>query len=141
MKFLKRWLSLRYRLRTRRWRQRALAAEDEISNLKRELYAEMWRNREREDMFVSASVMGSRGMFGVKARSGPVAPKQLNAAPIPVQSYSDNPFDRLSWAEKEEYRMFYLQDGLAAGHSEQQIQQRFMEELATRKILNDEIAQ
>lgn len=140
MKLLRRWLSLRYRLRSRRWRQRALMAEDEISQLKRELYAEMWRNREREDMFVSASIMGSKGMYGVRARSGPViAPKQIQPAAPQLPGYSDTPFDKLTWAEKEEYRMFYLQDGLSAGHSEQQIQQRFMEDLAARKILNDEI--
>lgn len=137
MKFLRRWLSLRYRLRSRHWQARALKAEARVRQLEADLQAEGYRNREREDMFVSATVMGSRGMYGVRARTGP-AIKRVDQPSAP-QLYSSDPFDRLSWAEKEEFKMFYLQDGLNSGFSEQQIRQRFMEELASRKILNDEI--
>lgn len=115
---------LRLRSQLRYWRQRALAAEDRLE-------AETWRNRNREDMFVSATVMGSRGMFGVSPRVGPA---QLAR---PAQQLPLLP-QQMTGAEQLEFNTLWLPDALQSGISRQQAEQDFLIEVAKRKTLNDD---
>ena len=130
--------------RLRYWKRRALAAEQavvtmqaycdsQVSEARLREEAERWRNVEREDMFVSAAILGSRGMIGIPPRSGPalkpVSQQRLLTTP--------DPWDAVTGAEKMEYETFYRPDGLAMGLTEIQIRQRFMQDLAQRKALND----
>ncbi len=101
--------------------------------LRRELNAECERNRQREDTFVSATVMGSRGMFGVAPRSGPA----LQSAPQPPPSPTD-PFSQLPWADKAEFQTQWWPLAEQSGRSEMQARSDFMRELQQRKQLNDE---
>lgn len=136
MKFLRKWMSLRYRLRSRRWRFRALAAEAKVRFLEMQLRVESDRNREREDSFVSATVMGSRGMFGVAPRTGS-AMKQAGQS----STQRTEPWDGLSYAERNEFDMFWKKEAEAAGIPIAQAKQQFMIELASRKQpLNDDFA-
>lgn len=127
MKLLRRWLSLRFRLQARYWKRRALLAE-------RLLEAETNRNREREDTFVSASVLGGRGMFGLTPRS---APAEIPRKAIPSQALQT--YDGLTVPERMEYEVEWLPDAVRHGISPAQAKQDFMAELAKRKQpLNDD---
>lgn len=138
MKLLRRWLSLRYRLRTRRWRQRALAAEALLADARAQLEVEMWRNREREDTFVSATVMGSRQMYGVPPRSAP-AMKQVNR-PMPALTASGVDADGFTWADRQEFEMYWKTDADAVGVPIQEAKRKFYEEviIPRRTPLNDD---
>lgn len=98
-----------YRTRMRYWRRRALLAESELK-------AERWRNTAREDAFVSASIMGQRGMFGVAPRTGPALQRQRPAQqPQPVTDpWTTNltaqekfEFDNLWWPDAQSARVDY----------------------------------
>lgn len=135
MKLLRRWLSLRYRLRARRWKARAIAAEEEVGRLKLQLSAETWRNRMREDTFASATVLGSRNMWGLAPRSGPAQIDQPRPAPVqPVDPYNFTGPDKL------EFEVEYWPYAEANGLSRQQATQRFFQEviLPRRQPLNDD---
>jgi hypothetical protein len=130
MRFLR---ILHWRARAKFYRLKAEKLERTVSMLRRELNAECERNREREDVFVSASVLGQKGMYGIPPRSGPVLP----AAPTPTQSPLD-PWQQLPWADKAEFQTEWLPLAIQRGRSEMQARQDFMAELANRKQLNDE---
>lgn len=115
-----------YRTRMRYWRQRARTAE-------RLLEAEVWRNRAREDTFVSASIMGQRGMFGVAPRTGPAYQTSIAAVPptLPTQD--------LSGADYLEFQTQWLPDARRANVSDQQALKEFREVIvARRRPLADE---
>jgi hypothetical protein len=133
MRFLRKWLSLRYRLRARRWRARALAAESERDTLKLQLAAERYRNMAREDTFASAAVLGSRGMWGVAPRSGPaLGEQQRQPAPTP------DPYN-LSGADLMEFETFWKPD-MPAGMTELEAKRQFVRDVVVprRMPLNDD---
>ena len=131
MRFLR---ILHWRARAKFYRLKAEKLERTVSMLRRELNAEMERNREREDVFVSATVMGGRQMYGIPPRVGPAL---QSAAPTPTQSPLD-PWQQLPWADKAEFQTEWLPLAIQRGRSEMQARQDFMAELANRKQLNDE---
>ena len=126
----------RLRVRVRYWKRRALKAEAQAQLLIEQLDAEMWRNRDREDTFVSASIMGQRQMFGVPPRSGPAIPPSA-----PIKSVNPYPtWDAgLTWADKQEYELEWKPDAERAGVNPQQAQRDFLEKIASRRLsLNDD---
>ena len=134
MKLLRRWLSLRYRLRTRRWRLRALAAERERDLLKLQLSAERWRNQAREDTFASAAVLGSRNMWGLAPRSGPAVSGMAKPAPQPP-----DPFN-LSGADLLEFETYWKPDAEANGIAIHEAKRQFVQQVVIprRMPLNDD---
>ena len=106
------------------WRARAVRAE-------RLLEDETLRNREREDLFVSISVAGARGMFGVPPRTGRVsreAPRSALEAVAPI----------MSGADRMEFETEWLPDAERNNVTRQQAERDFLQELAKRKALRDE---
>ncbi len=135
MKFLRRWLSLRYHLRVRRWRARAIKAERGLAHLRFQLNAEMYRNRSREDALITVP-MRLGGLYGMAPREGPATPK---FSPKPKSNAAADPWDNLTWSEREEYNLIYKDDAEKAGLSQAQARQYFLEVLAERKQpLNDD---
>ena len=130
MKFLRifRWRSL-----ARYWHRRAKKLEATVDMLRAELNAELNRNREREDVFVSATVMGGRQMYGISPRIGPALQRQEAIA-----ATASDPWQQLPWADKAEFQTEWLPLAIQRGRSEMQARQDFMAELANRKQLNDE---
>jgi len=124
---------LHWRARAKFYRLQAEKLERTVSLLRRELNAEMERNREREDTFASATIMGGRNMYGVAARIGPALKRQEAA----VASQSD-PWQQLPWEDRAEFATEWWPGAQAVGRSEMQARQDFMQELAKRKQLNDE---
>ena len=115
---------LRLRSQVRYWRKRAWLAEARLE-------AESNRNRQREDMFVSASVMGARGMWGVPPRVGP-ALQQHKRTDVPASPL-------MTGADQLEFETFWLPDARLAGVSAQQALAEFTQELQKRKVpLNDD---
>lgn len=102
------------------------------------LEGERDRNRVREDTFVSASVMGQRGMYGVPPRMGAaIQPPTKAIAPV-VEQYTawDS---HLSWADKQEFELEWKTSAERAGVSVHRAQQDFLVELAKRRTsLNDD---
>ena len=125
---------LRLPARVNFYRRKAEKLERTVSLLRRELNAEMQRNREREDVFVSASVLGQRGMYGIPPRSGTA----LQSAPTPQQTTTTDPWMNLPWADKAEFQTEWWPLAQQQNRSEMQARQDFMGELARRKQLNDE---
>ncbi len=123
---LKRLLRLlRLRAQVRYWRARALKAEMRLE-------AERYRNLTREDFFVSASVMGQRGMFGVPPRTGPAAKKTITTQ-IQQQPLA------MTGAERLEFETLWLPDARVAGVDDNTALRDFMQEIAKRRVpLNDE---
>jgi hypothetical protein len=130
-------------LRWRRWRARAKhyqrqAAQLEVTlrELREDFEAEVWRNRAREDSFVSAAVMGARGMFGVPPRTGPAIQRQAQPQPF----HPPDPFDTLlTGADKLEFQTIVLPDARRAGVSDAEARRHFLEDvLQRRQSLNDE---
>lgn len=134
---MKRFFKWRHwRARSRYWRSRALKAEALVSEKELQLEAERDRNREREDTLVTVP-MRIAGLWGMPARSGP-AVRQVNT-PVPALVRSTDPWDALTWADKNEYEMFWKADAVAAGVPEQQARQQFLAEIMKRRIpINDE---
>ena len=121
---------LYYRTRMRYWRQRARQAE-------RELKAERYRNMAREDAFVSASIMGQRGMFGVAPRTGPALQRQRAPEPtIAADPWATN----LTGAEKLEFDTLWWPDAQLAQVDRATAQKQFYETVMQRRQpLNDEV--
>lgn len=119
--------------RIRYWRSRALKAETRIIEISAQAEAEIWRNREREDTFVSAVVLGGRGMVGISPRSGPASQPERHRL-----TETSDPVSALTGIEKMEFQTQWLPLGLAKGHSERRVMQDFLSELGTRKSFNDE---
>lgn len=122
--------TLHWAARTRYWRSRAVKAEAQIKAQSAQLQAEQWRNREREDYFVSAAVMGGRGMVGITARSGPAG------AQSPTRPTTD-PWQSLRAIDRMEFETQWLPDALVNNVSETAARARFLQELASRRAMND----
>lgn len=119
-----------WRWRYRYWRKRAVKAE-------RALEAEKYRNLEREDTLVTVP-MRIQGLWGMPARNAPASLAKQVSAPRQLTQATD-PWDALSWADKQEFDMEWKQAAAAAGVSEQQARQQFLLELQNRRIpINDE---
>jgi len=123
---------LHWRARSRFYRAKCERLERTVAMLRRELNAEMERNRNREDVFVSATVMGGRGMYGVAPRSGPALQRQAA-----IEAPTD-PWQQLPWADKAEFQTEWWPLAQQSGRSEMQAREDFMAELANRRQLNDE---
>lgn len=77
------------------------------------------------------------GLWGMPARTGPAT--QQMGVPIPALARTTDPWDSLSWADKQEYEMFWKADAAVAGVPEQQARQQFLSELQNRRVpINDE---
>ena len=133
MKFLRKWLSLRYRLRARRWRARAVVAEAEVKMLRLLLTAERNRNMLREDTFASAAVLGQRGMWGMAPRSGPAV------APEKPKAQAPDPYN-LSGADLMEFDLEWKPIAEAQGIPMHEAKRRFIAEVVVprRMPLNDD---
>ena len=119
-----------WRARARYWHLRAAKAEASLE-------AECLRNREREDTLVAVP-MRLGGLFGIQPRSAPALARP-QSRPIPAPIAAASPWDALTWADKQEFDMYWKPDAEAAGISLQQAQQKFLAEIAQRRIpLNDE---
>ena len=106
------------------WRLRAQRAEEQLE-------LEMLRNREREDTFVSAAVMGGRGMFGVAPRGAPAA----RAPASPTLS----PFAGPNGVEEMEWETQYKPDALAHNVPLPQARRDFEAMITRRKTtMNDD---
>lgn len=127
IKFLRLYVRLRY------WRLRVIRLEYELMEVKAAAKAERYRNLMREDTFVSAAVLGGRGMIGLSPRSGPAEVAQ----PRRLVEAAD-PWAVLTGIEKMEFQTEWVQLGLDKGYSMQRIQQDFLQELANRKAFSDE---
>ncbi len=134
--------------RVRFWKHRALKAEQrcdalikefmaEIQELKESNEAERWRNMSREDELVTVPArMG--GLWGMPPRTGPARMKQVNQPPRTLAQPAD-PWDALSWADKQEYDMQWKDAALAQGIPEYVAKQQFLAELQSRRIpIHDE---
>lgn len=125
-KRLFRWQFWRWRYHY--WRKRAVQAE-------RLLEAERWRNQEREDTLVTVP-MRMAGLFGMPARSAPALTKQVVR---PALVAPTDPWDTLTFADRQEFEMFWKPDAERAGVPMRDAQQKFLQELENRRHpLNDE---
>ncbi len=136
---------LRLLARVRFWRNRALKAEArlielieeyaaEVKELQVKMDAEHWRNQSREDTFVSASILGAKGMWGVAPRTGPAQTQR----PPTLIDLANQSGPVMSGADRMEFQQYWLPDALKAGVSPQKAEQDFLVELVKRKALNDE---
>ncbi len=133
--------------RVRFWKHRALKAEQrvsdlierfaiEIQELKESNEAERWRNMSREDELITVPARLG-GLWGMPARTGPARPKQVNQPPQLAKP--SDPWEALSWAEKQEFEMFWKGDAEAANVPEHIARQQFMATIAERKVpIHDE---
>ena len=137
-----RWF--RWPVRVRYWKRRALQAEQRLldtesryethfAEVQHQAEQERWRNIEREDYFVSAAVMGQRGMVGIPPRTGR-AMKQVNAPVV----QTDDPLQGLSGLQRTEWYGAWWPDAQAAGISMSEALRDFKTELSHRQPLNDE---
>lgn len=127
---------LHWRARARFWERRAHESEARASAAEMQLKAEMYRNLTREDTFVSAAVLGSRGMWGLAPRTGPAQTPQARLTPaLPA-----DPWDSLTPADKMEFDTFYRRDAEAAGVPLESAKQKFMHDviIPRRMPLNDD---
>lgn len=127
MKFLRLAAKVRY------WRQRTIRLERELAETKAAAKAEYYRNMMREDTFVSAAVLGGRGMIGMSPRNGPAEIPQ----PPRIVTASD-PWNAISGSDLMEFNTQWLPLGLEKGLTVGQIRQDFLRELGNRKAFNDE---
>lgn len=119
-KRLFRWQFWRWRYHY--WRRRAVTAE-------RALQSEKDRNRAREDELITVP-MRAMGLFGIAPRESPALPKQVSR---PALSAPADPWQALTWQDRQEFEMFWKPDAEAAGVSLSQAQQKFMQEIANRR--------
>lgn len=132
MRTLSRWLSLRFRIRARHWKRRALLAE-------RELKAECLRNREREDELITVP-MRMGGLFGMPPRTGSVPVRQVAPQAVPKLKAASGPWDSWTWADRQEFEMFWKPEADGVIQTEQQVRERFHNEviIPRRQPLNDD---
>jgi hypothetical protein len=131
-----------WRSRSRYWRMKCREAEsrcldlveqhgEALAKMQEQMDAEVWRNRSREDTFVSASILGAKGMFGVSPRLGPALtqkPQSLLQVAAPA----------MSGVDKMEFDTQWLPYAIQNGISPQQAERDFLKELQQRKAFNDE---
>ncbi len=124
-----------WRARSRFWRKQAEVAKREVARLQLSLLAERYRNLTREDMFVSASVMGQRGMWGVAPRMGPAGTQQpQQAAPTPSDPYQLSGADLMEF--DLEWKPLAEQKGISMAEAKRQFVQEVV--LPRRVPLNDD---
>src|SRR5438128_11087844 len=99
----------RWRANAKYWQQRTAKAEKQVYEAERQLKAELWRNIYRGDLFTSAAIMGTRGMFGVAPRSGPAETEKPKESKPPVDPYD------LRGPDLMEFETFWKPDAEAAG--------------------------
>ena len=123
-----------WRARARYWRREAEAAKREVARLHLSLLAERYRNLHREDMFVSASIMGQRGMWGVAPRGGPAQQPEAKKVTPPPDPYA------LSGADLMEFDLEWKPIAEAQGISLIEAKRKFIAEVVVprRLPLNDE---
>lgn len=123
-----------WRARARFWRQQAESAKREVARLQLSLLAERYRNLNREDYFVSAAVMGGRGMVGIVPRSGPAVSETPRVAPPAPDPYN------LSGADLMEFDLEWKPLAEAQGISMQEAKRQFVRDVVMpRRIpLNDD---
>ncbi len=125
------WRWRHWRAQAKFWRKRALKAEASLE-------AERWRNLEREDTLVTVP-MRLGGLWGMPARTGPAPMKQVNQPPRQLTQSAD-PWDSLSWADKQEYDMQYKDAAAAMGIPEWRSKQEFLAVVESRRNpINDEL--
>ena len=124
---------LHWRARARYWRKKFEQAEAQIAELSARADAEMWRNREREDTFVSAAILGGRGMFGIAPRTGPAAKPQPKVPSLPTE-----PWQALTPIQRMEFETQYLPDALRNNVPEHVARAKFLSDMAQRGSFNDE---
>ncbi len=139
---------LRLLARVRFWKHRALKAEQqctelitqfeaEIHELKESNDAEMWRNRSREDELITVP-QRLQGLWGMPPRTGPARMKQVNQ-PSRALAQPADPWESLTWADKQEYELQWKDAALAQGIPEYIAKQQFLAELQSRRIpIHDE---
>lgn len=110
-------------------RRRAIAAE-------RRLEAEMWRNRAREDELITVPMRMS-GLFGMMPRDAPAPVKQVKQQPPLLQT--SNGVDSWTWADQQEFEMFWKPEGADAA-TVRQMKERFHNEVIVprRQPFNDD---
>jgi hypothetical protein len=115
----------RWRARAKYYQRRVVELESALATLTDGMEAEVMRNRAREDTFVSAAIMGMRGMFGVPPRTGPALQRPSQSAqPL----HSPDPFDTiLTGVEKMEFQTIVLPDAMRAGVSEAEARRHFLD--------------
>lgn len=118
-----------WRWRYREMRRRAIAAE-------RRLEAEMWRNRAREDELITVPMRMS-GLFGMMPRDAPAPVKQVKQQPPLLQT--SNGVDSWTWADQQEFEMFWKPEGADAA-TVRQMKERFHNEVIVprRQPFNDD---
>ena len=101
-----------------------------------QLEAERYRNLEREDTLVTVP-MRMAGLWGMPAREAPAPIKQVNPRPLTA---SNDPWDTLTWADRQEFDLQWKPYAEEAGIPMAQAKQRFLSEviLPRRSPLNDE---
>ncbi len=121
-----------WRAATKFWRKRALKAEASLE-------AEMLRNREREDTLITVP-MRAMGLFGIPAREAPAPLVRNVSRPTSQLVKSTDPWDSLSWADRQEFDMYWKDDAAAAGVPLMQARERFLAEVVIprRQPLMDE---
>lgn len=125
----------RWYARAKYYQRQAAKLEAALKELREDLEAEIWRNRAREDSFVSAAVMGSRGMFGIPPRTGPALQRQTQAQLF----HAPDPWNTLTTgADKLEFDTQWWPHAEQAGVSLATARQEFLEVVAQRRRLNDE---
>lgn len=126
MKRFFRWQFWRWRYHY--WRRRAVLAE-------RQLEAETARNREREGELVTAPLR-TAGLFAPRAH---VASPERLVRPTSTALNAD-PLETWTWADRQEFDLYWKPDAEAAGVPMRQAKQRFHDEviLPRRQPLNDD---
>ena len=125
----------RHRARAKYYCREVARLEKALTELRADLEAEMYRNRAREDTFVSAAVMGARGMFGIPPRTGPARSREMQPQPF----HPPDPFEALlTGADKLEFETMWWPDAQRANVPMAQARQEFMTTVLQRRQLNDE---
>lgn len=123
---------LHWKARAKFWQRRCAKAEERAAELAAQLDAEVWRNRAREDTFISATIMGGRQMYGVAPRSGPAATTQPQRA-VPAPSS----YDGFTGTDRMEFETIWLPDAERNGVDPRVAKATFMAELANRRAHPD----
>ena len=106
---------------------RVRALNRKVALLEKQLEAERYRNLIREDFFVSAAVMGGRGIVGIPPRVGAAyQPQPLKQPPV------YDPY-QLRGVDLMEFEAEWKPQAEAAGISEHEAKRQFVLELERRR--------
>lgn len=81
--------------------------------------------------------MRALGLFGILPRNGP-APHVKQASPTRQLAAVVDPWEALPYADRAEFDMFWKPDADRAGVPVREAQQKFLQEIASRRQINDE---